>query len=122
MSRDFRALGLAALLTVVGSGHFTRPGYFDDLVPPQLPGAARTYVYGSGAAEIAVAALLVNPRTRRLGGTLAALLFIAVFPANIRMAGTTLTDPEATTAAKLHALLRLPLQIPMIGAALAVRR
>ena len=40
----------------------------------------------SGAAELACAAAVANRRTRRVGATLAAVLFVVVFPANLQMA------------------------------------
>ncbi len=79
------ALRLAALLFGAGTLHFVRPRPFDAIVPRALPGSARTYTYASGVvAELATAAALAVPRTRRLGGTLATALFVAVFPATCR--------------------------------------
>lgn len=102
--------------------HFAAPKFFDSTVPTQLPGDARTYTYVSGVAELAIGAALAVPRTRRLGGGLAALLFVAVFPANINMAVDWLTSPKTTTVQKTGALLRLPLQIPLVTEALKARR
>lgn len=116
------ALRLAALLFGTGVLHFVRPAPFDGIVPRSLPGEARTYTYVSGAAELAVAGALVVPRTRRLGGTLAAALFVAVFPANVQMAVSWLRSDRISPAAKAGALARLPLQIPLITEALKVRR
>lgn len=116
------ALRLAALLFGAGVLHFVRPAPFDGIVPRALPGEARTYTYASGAAELAVAGALVVPRTRRLGGTLAAALFLAVFPANVQMAVSWLRSDRLSPAAKAGAVARLPLQIPLITEALKVRR
>ncbi|MEV0946093.1 hypothetical protein [Rhodococcus sp. NPDC049939] len=116
------ALRLAALLLGAGTTHFVKPEFYDNLVPKQLPGDARTYTNVSGAAELAIGTALLMPRTRRLGGGLAALLFVAVFPANINMAVDWLKSPKTTNAQKALALLRLPLQIPLITEALKVRR
>ncbi|AKC37712.1 MULTISPECIES: DoxX family protein [Mycobacteroides] len=113
------AYRLAAVLLGVGVVHFVAPKPFDDIVPAQLPGEARFYTYASGVAELGTGALLLAPKTRRLGGTLAALLFIAVFPANINMARQWWDKPLPL---KLGAIARLPLQIPMITEALKVRR
>lgn len=87
-----------------------------------MPGDARTYTYVSGVAELAIGTALAVPRTRRLGGGLAALLFVAVFPANINMAADWLKSPKTTTVQKTGALLRLPLQIPLVTEALKARR
>ena len=116
------ALRLAALLLGAGTMHFVAPKFFDSTVPTQLPGAARTYTYVSGVAELAVGTALAVPRTRRLGGSLAALLFVAVFPANINMAVDWLKSPKTTNVQKTGALLRLPLQIPLVTEALKARR
>ncbi|MFI5720134.1 hypothetical protein [Nocardia sp. NPDC051750] len=116
------ALRLAALLLGAGVLHFVTPKFFDSIVPAQLPGKARSYTYWSGVAEIGVGTTLLIPRTRRLGGRLAALLFIAVFPANIQHTADSVSNPKAPWALKLISVLRLPLQLPLITQALAVSR
>lgn len=107
------------MLLGVGVVHFVAPKPFDDIVPAELPGDARFYTYASGVAELGTGALLLAPKTRRLGATLAALLFIAVFPANINMVRLWWDKPLPL---KLGAIAWLPLQIPMITEALRVRR
>src|SRR6266567_1714395 len=77
---------LALLLATAGVTHFAAPKPYDRIVPDSLPGPARAWTYGSGAAELAVAAAVAMPRTRRLGALAAAGLFAAVFPANVKMA------------------------------------
>ncbi|NKY33967.1 hypothetical protein HGA13_12900 [Nocardia speluncae] len=116
------ALRLAAILLGAGAMHFVTPEPFDSIVPKQLPGKARSYTYWSGVAEIGVGTALLVPRTRRLGGRLAALLFIAVFPANIQFTADSVGNPKAPFALKAISLLRLPLQVPLITQALAVGR
>ncbi|OHU20749.1 hypothetical protein BKG76_08235 [Mycobacteroides franklinii] len=113
------AYRLAAVLLGVGVVHFVAPKPFDAIVPAELPGDARFYTYASGVAELGTGALLLAPKTRRLGGTIAALLFIAVFPANVNMVRLWWNKPLPL---KLGAIARLPLQIPMITEALKVRR
>ncbi|WP_280261332.1 DoxX family protein [Nocardia abscessus] len=113
---------LAALLFGVGILHFLAPRPFDSVIPAQLPGRPRLYTHGSGVAELVVAAALVTPRTRRWGGRSAAWLFLAVFPANIQMAVDWLRDDRIPAPLKAIALLRLPLQIPLILAARKVHR
>ncbi|MFF3222894.1 hypothetical protein ACFYV7_08850 [Nocardia suismassiliense] len=116
------ALAIAALLFPMGILHFVAPKFFDGIVPRALPGEARNYTYASGVAEIGVAAALVIPRTRGLGGRLAALLFIAVLPANVQMAVDTLGNKKASQLMKVGTVLRLPLQVPLIIQALKVSR
>ncbi len=119
MTRRGEALALAALLTATGVGHFAMPRSLDAIIPRSLPGSPRTWTYLSGVAELAVAAALVHPRTRRLGGLAAAGLFVAVFPANVKMARDWRHRPLPLRAA---AYARLPLQAPLVGWGLRVAR
>ena len=115
------AVGLVALLGGSGVLHFVAPKPYDSIVPPALPGSARTWTYLSGAAELVIALALAVPRFRRLGGLLAALLFIGVFPANVQMA----IDYQRCgkpLPARLVAFGRLPLQVPLVLWALRVRK
>lgn len=114
-----RALRLAALLATSGVAHFARPQPFDSIVPRRLPGPARGWTYLSGAAELAVAAALAHPRTRRAGGLAAAGLFTAVFPANVQMAVDWTSRPLPWKAV---AYGRLPLQAPLVWSAVQVAR
>ncbi len=103
-------IALAGLLIVTGILHFVAPDPYVKIIPRVLPKDwALPLVYGSGVAELAAAALLLK---RRQGWWVVALL-VAVFPANIQMA---LDDPNALTIG------RLPLQAPMIWAALPSSR
>ena len=111
------ALRLAALLTTTGTLHFATPKPFDALVPPALPGSARFWTRASGAAELGVAAMLAVPRTRRLGGSLAAALFVAVFPGNVRAVRIFWRRPLLRAVM----LARLPLQVPLVTEALKAR-
>ena len=99
---------LAALLLGAGAAHLIRPEAFDGLVPPFLPGAARTWTYASGLVELAVGAAVATPRTRCRGGLAAAALFVAVFPGNVYMA------LEPGDVPRWAALARLPLQVPLV--------
>ncbi|MBF6149082.1 DoxX family protein [Nocardia nova] len=117
-----RAVLMSTALFGMGTLHFVMPKPFDSIVPPALPGRARTYTYASGVAEIGVAAALAAPRTRRLGGRLAVLLFLAVFPANIQFAADSVRNPKAAKAIKWVSVLRLPFQVPMITQALRISR
>ena len=110
------ARALSIFLFGMGTLHFVAPKPFDALIPPQLPGKPRTWTHGSGVAELAVAATLAVPRTRRLGGGLAALLFLAVFPGNLYMSLDWVRSDKPAPL-KVGSLMRLPLQIPLILAA-----
>lgn len=115
-----RSLALVALLGASGLTHLLRPQVFDPLIPRALPGSARTWTYGSGVAELAVAAAVAVPATRRLGATAAAVLFIAVFPGNITMTVDAFRT-TTSTGRRLATVLRLPLQLPLIAWAWRVR-
>ncbi|MBP2340985.1 putative membrane protein [Saccharothrix coeruleofusca] len=118
-SRAPAALALAGLLGVAGVTHFARPRPYDSIVPRSLPGGPRAWTYASGAAELALAAAVAAPRTRGLGGLLAAWFFVAVFPANVKMARD---FRHKSAKARAIAYGRLPLQVPLVLWALRVRR
>ena len=95
--------------------HLLRPRTFDWMVPPEL-GPARPWVTGSGVAELAAAAMLAVPATRSLGGWAAAGLLAAFVPAHLH------TVRVLHGRGRAVALARLPLQVPMLAAALRVAR
>lgn len=117
---DAAAARLAVLLGGAGVLHFVAPAPFDAQVPRALPGSARTYTYVSGVAEVALAAGLAAPRTRRLCGAAAAAFFVAVFPANVNMTVLWWRSSRTSTVQKVGVLLRLPLQIPLVTQAWSV--
>jgi uncharacterized membrane protein len=116
---DERARRIGGLIAILGGSgvlHLVVPRPYERIVPPRF-GDARTIVYLSGVAELGCAALLASRRTRRAGGLLSAGLFVGVFPANlyaVKVMGNRFT--------KAAAVARLPLQLPMITAALRVAR
>lgn len=112
--------GLAALFATSGILHMVRPQIFEAIIPRALP-ERRGLVYASGVAELACAAALLHPRTRKPAGWASALLLLAVFPANVQMAvteGRRAGRGSGSRAKQVAALARLPLQIPMIRTAL----
>ncbi|MET7426275.1 hypothetical protein [Dactylosporangium sp. NPDC005555] len=117
MSRS--ALALAGLLAAAGVTHLVNPAPYDRIVPRSLPGSPRTYTVVSGVAELALAAGLVHPRTRRAAGLAAAGFFAAVFPANVKMAVDWRHAPPVRRAV---AYGRLPLQVPLVLWGLRVAR
>jgi uncharacterized membrane protein len=121
MASSRRARTLATFLAGAGAAHFVVPKFYDAMIPSQLPGSARTWTYGSGVAEIAVAAAVAHPATRSRGAATAAVLFVAVFPGNLKMAIDTLRR-DRPTPEKAAVLGRLPLQLPLVAWALRVRR
>ena len=106
---------LAAMLLIAGIAHFIAPKSLDAIVPAFLPGTPRLWTYLSGAAEIAIGLALLAPLSMKIGtisirllAAYAALfLFIAVYPANIKMA---IDWRDRPMPYPLIAFARLPLQ------------
>ncbi|HEX4394350.1 MAG TPA: hypothetical protein VH084_22845 [Mycobacterium sp.] len=113
------AYRLAALLLGVGTLHFVAPKPFDGIIPVELPGSPRFYTYASGVAEVGIGTALLVRSTRRLAALAAAALFVAVFPGNVNMCRLWWGKPWPM---RIVSLARLPLQIPMVTAALKVAR
>jgi uncharacterized membrane protein len=114
-----RAHLMGAGLIGMGILHFAAPKPFDDIIPAELPGSARFYTYASGVGEVATGALLLAPKTRRLGALAAVALFVSVFPGNVNMVRLWKDKPLLM---RIGAIARLPLQIPMITEALKIYR
>jgi len=115
-------VGLASLFTVSGSAHFLVPSSFAAIVPPFL-GPSFPWVYASGVAELACAAGLFSrpPRVRLRAAQASAVLLVAVFPANVYMAVEAFRDAHSALY-RAATLVRLPIQVPLVVAALAVAR
>ncbi|TKV61384.1 hypothetical protein FDO65_07290 [Nakamurella flava] len=113
---------LAALLGGAGVLHFVAPRPFIGIVPRSLP-RPEALVALSGAAEIGCAALLAVPQTRRVGGWASAALFVGVYPANVSMAlRSTARGSRRPVWYRVVAWARLPLQAPLVLAAVRVAR
>jgi uncharacterized membrane protein len=103
---------LAAFFAFTGVMHFLRPKFFEAIVPPAIEAQKQEAVAISGAAEIAGAALVLHPGSRRLGRWWLLALLAAVFPANIHMA----VNPEQIRGLDMRKFprwalwARLPLQ------------
>lgn len=120
MPRSERSpLLLAGLLATAGITHFAAPRQYDETIPRALPGTPRAWTYASGAAELALAAGLALPRTRRFAALATAAFFVGVFPANVQMAVDWRHRPAPL---KTAALARLPLQVPLVLWARGVAR
>ncbi len=111
--------GLAGLLAVSGTVHLVRPQFYEPLMPSWVP-AHREVILGSGVVEIACAAGLVHPSTRALAGWASAALLLGVFPGNVKMALD--SRRSRNQGFKVASFARLPLQIPLIRAALQAAR
>ncbi len=120
--RASAAHGLAAMLVMTATAHFVppsvsfMPNHADlvAMVPPVIPFPAAV-VYLTGVLELAGAAGLVLPATRRAAGLCLALLFVVLLPANVyaALAGVPFAGGPATPLWQ-----RVPEQILYIGVAL----
>jgi uncharacterized membrane protein len=112
---------LTAAFTASGLVHLVRPQAFASLMPRAIPERHhKGLIYVSGLAELICAAGLFR-RTRWAPPASVALLG-AVFPANLQMALDAGSGRNPGAADKrIVAWGRLPLQIPMIWAALQAR-
>ncbi len=109
ISKD--VLGLAGIFATSGVVHLAKPEVYLPLMPSWVP-KHREVILASGVAELACAAGLVHPRTRKAAGWASA--------GNVKMA----TDASKTNSSgyKAATLARLPLQLPLIRTALKAAR
>ena len=110
---------LSAAFVISGTVHLVRPRTFEPLMPSWVP-AHREVILASGVAELVCALGLNVPATRRVAGLASATLLVAVFPGNLKMAGDAARADN--TALKAATFGRLPLQLPLIRAALRAAR
>jgi uncharacterized membrane protein len=113
---------LAAAFASSAVVHLVRPQSFAAIMPRAIPDRHhRNLIYASGVVEAVCAVGLVRRTSWAAPASVAVLA--AVFPANVQMAldaGSGRNPGAADT--RLVAWGRLPLQIPMIWAALQARR
>lgn len=119
-----RATPWRMVMIMGGAGvtHFTNPDFYDEIVPRWAPGSKRFWVQASGVAELACAALMISPRTRRLGGWLTTATLLSVWTANIQIALDGGMEGDGPLESKAAAWIRVPFQIPMILDALKIAR
>ncbi|WP_029251969.1 DoxX family protein [Paraoerskovia marina] len=118
---DVLATSLSVGLAAAGVLHLARPRVFESLIPPAL-GSPRPWVVGSGVAELACAAAVAVPTTRRAGGYATAALFVGVFPGNVQMALNSRENARHWSQNRAIAWGRLPGQVPLVLWALRVAR
>ncbi|PTL58535.1 DoxX family protein [Paraconexibacter algicola] len=118
--RDRAPDALAGVMGVVGSLHFVIPGTMAETIPSQLP-YRRELVLVSGVVEVGTAIAL---RRRVPGaGRFAALTLLAIWPANIQMALDAGSGKHPGPADDKRLMwARVPLQLPLIWAALQADR
>jgi uncharacterized membrane protein len=122
--RTWAPRAIAAAFAGSGLLHLIRPRIFTPLIPRALP-APTELVYASGVAELACAGGLL--RGARWAGPASAALLLAVLPGNVQMALDATAAARARGGAGRVAFavgcwLRVPLQAPLVWAALQARR
>jgi uncharacterized membrane protein len=121
MSRRTDLALVAVPFAVSGVVHLVRPQVFERMVPKFLP-RHRDLVLASGVVELVCAAAVLAPPTRRVGALASAGVLAAVFPANVQMASDVVRSRRTSPAFKAGVVVRLPLQWPLIRAALNLAR
>lgn len=117
LRRDAKLLAGGFLAS--GTVHLVRPDVWEPLMPEWVP-AHREVIIWSGVAEIACAAGLLFPPTRKVAGLASAALLAGVYVGNLKMAADAARSDNV--ALKAASFARLPLQFPMIRAALRAGR
>lgn len=97
-----------------GTVHLLKPEVYQPLMPSWIP-AHREVILASGVAELACAAGLLFPPTRRISGYASAALLSAVYVGNVKMAVDSARGNSKVPKAAAYA--RLPLQLPLIWGA-----
>jgi uncharacterized membrane protein len=110
---------LAGVFFANGALHLARPQVYEPLMPAWVP-AHREVILASGVAELACALGMALPPTRRLAGWASVALLLGVWPGNLKMALD--SNRSKSTVFKAVAWGRMPLQVPMIRAAVAAAR
>ena len=108
--KTFFLYAMVALYIVAGLNHFFNTRMYMKIMPPYMP-YHLAVVYISGVCEVLFALLLLPVATRHVAAWLIIIMLIAIFPANVQMA----IDFWRRHNPNLWiAILRLPLQIPLI--------
>ena len=117
LTRDIKVL--SAIFVTSGIVHLVRPETYEPIMPKVVP-AHREVILASGVLELVCAAGLLHPATRRIAGWASLGVLLGVYPANFKMAGDAMqTDNQQFKAV---AIGRLPMQLPLIRAALKAAR
>lgn len=102
------SVGLAVMLALTSSAHFTQPRRdgLIAIVPPRLP-RPDLLVTVTGVLEALGAVGLLVPATRPFAAIGLALLFLAMFPANVRAASGKWHEHAPTTPLVPRTLIQL---------------
>lgn len=117
--REHAPTALAALFAASGFVHLARPETYTAIVPRILP-APEAVVYASGAVELVLASGLFA--RKGWSGPASAVFLIAIFPAHVQMLLDFQREYGPYSKEAAIAWARMPLQLPMIWAALQANR
>ena len=114
--RDVVRIGLAVFMAIAGVAHFVAPRPYVQHLPESVPFQAELVAI-TGVMELVLAAGLIGPRRfRGAAGVATAAFLVLVFPANLYAAVS--QAPIAGVPTGWVRWARLPLQLPLIAAAL----
>ena len=94
--------------TYVGIRHFIDPDFFLAIMPNYLTFHLE-FVYLSGIAEVVLGLMLLSKKTRKTGAIGIIILLILVFPANIHLVKSELSQ-SLLGVTKSQSIYRLPFQ------------
>ncbi len=94
--------------TYVGVRHFIDPDFFLAIMPNYLTFHLE-FVYLSGIAEVVLGLMLLSKKTRKTGAIGIIILLILVFPANIHLIQSELSQ-SLLGVTKSQSIYRLPFQ------------
>jgi uncharacterized membrane protein len=110
---------LAGGFIASGTVHLVKPEVWEPLMPDWVP-MHHEVIIASGVAEIVCAAGLLFPPTRKIAGLASAALLAGVYVGNVKMALD--ASKSKNLPLKVAAFARLPMQFPMLRAALRAGR
>ena len=99
----------------VGVRHFIDPDFFLAIMPNYLTFHLE-FVYLSGIAEVVLGLMLLSKKTRKMGSIGLIILLILVFPANIHLVQSELSQ-SLLGVTKSQSIYRLPFQGLLISIA-----
>jgi uncharacterized membrane protein len=107
---EISLLAMAAFYIFVGCSHFFSTGFFKSFMPPTIP-FRMPLIYISGMLEIILGIMLLFENTQSLAAYGIMILLVVVFPGNIYNAVDLWNKKHKLL---WLAIVRLPLQIPLI--------
>jgi uncharacterized membrane protein len=113
-ARDRAAVALGFFFMGAGALHFAMPATYVPMIPPGLPGSPAGWVALSGALEVGLGAAVLVPRWRAGACVGLALLLVAILPANVHVAASSVAIDELPYP-RWYFWLRVPFQAVYIG-------